>query len=67
MIGPTGVVKVMLATKPVDFRKGAEGLAGLVRDTMGADPFSESNPGSCVSAVPAAPFGGRPERGCWSL
>ncbi|KAB2957249.1 MAG: IS66 family insertion sequence element accessory protein TnpB [Rhizobiaceae bacterium] len=30
----------MVATKPVDFRKGAEGLAGLVRDTMGADPFS---------------------------
>ncbi|MER8492706.1 IS66 family insertion sequence element accessory protein TnpB, partial [Mesorhizobium australicum] len=40
MIGPTGVVKVMVATKPVDFRKGAEGLAALVRDTMGADPFS---------------------------
>ena len=30
----------MMATKPVDFRKGAEGLAALVRDTMGADPFS---------------------------
>lgn len=40
MIGPTGAVKVMVATKPVDFRKGAEGLAALVRDTMGADPFS---------------------------
>lgn len=40
MIGPTGVVKVMVATKPVDFRKGAEGLAALVRETMGADPFS---------------------------
>lgn len=42
MIGPTGAVKVMVATKPVDFRKGAEGLAALVRDTMGADPFSGS-------------------------
>jgi transposase len=31
---------VMVATKPVDFRKGAEGLAALVRETMGADPFS---------------------------
>ena len=41
MIGPTGAVRVMVATKPVDFRKGAEGLAALVRDTMGADPFSE--------------------------
>lgn len=40
MIGPTGAVKVMVATKPVDFRKGAEGLAALVRETIGADPFS---------------------------
>lgn len=30
----------MIATKPVDFRKGAEGLAALVREVMGADPFS---------------------------
>jgi transposase len=30
----------MVATKPVDFRKGAEGLAALVRETMGSDPFS---------------------------
>ena len=40
MIGPTGAVRVMMATQPVDFRKGADGLAALVRDTMGADPFS---------------------------
>jgi transposase len=40
MIGPTGAVRVMVATKPVDFRKGAEGLASLVRETMTADPFS---------------------------
>lgn len=40
MIGPTGAVRVMVATKPVDFRKGAEGLAALVRETMEADPFS---------------------------
>ena len=40
MIGPTGAVRVMVATKPVDFRKGADGLAGLVRETMQADPFS---------------------------
>lgn len=37
---PSGTVRVMVATKPVDFRKGAEGLAALVRETMGADPFS---------------------------
>ena len=40
MIGPTGAVRVMVATKAVDFRKGAEGLAILVRETMTADPFS---------------------------
>lgn len=33
-------MKVLVATKPVDFRKGAEGLAALVREEMGADPFS---------------------------
>ena len=31
MIGPTGAVRVMVATKPVDFRKGAEGLAATHR------------------------------------
>jgi transposase len=30
----------MVATKPVDFRKGAEGLAALVREAMTADPYS---------------------------
>jgi len=30
----------MLATRPVDFRKGADGLSALVQETMGADPFS---------------------------
>ena len=39
MIGPTGAIRVTVATKPRDFRKGAEGLAALVRETMGADPF----------------------------
>ena len=40
MIGPTGAVRVMMATRPVDFRKGVDGLAALVRETIGADPFS---------------------------
>uniref|UniRef100_UPI000B23035E IS66 family insertion sequence element accessory protein TnpB n=1 Tax=Bradyrhizobium viridifuturi TaxID=1654716 RepID=UPI000B23035E len=40
MIGPSGAVRVMVATKPVDFRKGMEGLATLVRESMDADPFS---------------------------
>jgi transposase len=33
-------VRVMVATKPVDFRKGADGLAALVRESLAADPFS---------------------------
>ena len=40
MIDPTGAVRVMVATKPVDFRKGGEGLVALVREEMRADPFS---------------------------
>lgn len=40
MIGLNGPLRVMVATKPVDFRKGAEGLATLVREALGADPFS---------------------------
>ncbi len=39
MIGPSGAVRVMLATRPVDFRKGMDGLAMLVREELGADPF----------------------------
>ena len=35
---PAGA-KVYVATRPVDFRKGPDGLAALVRDS-GADPFS---------------------------
>ena len=31
---------MMVATRPVDFRKGAEGLAALVREQMHIDPFS---------------------------
>ncbi|WP_442196345.1 IS66 family insertion sequence element accessory protein TnpB [Rhizobium leguminosarum] len=34
VIGASGAVKVMIATKPVDFRKGAEGLAALVKTEM---------------------------------
>lgn len=35
---PAGA-RVLVATNPVDFRKGPEGLTALVRDA-GADPFS---------------------------
>ena len=40
MIGPHGAVRVMVAIRPVDFRKGVEGLAALVRETMKTNPFS---------------------------
>ena len=40
MIAASASVKVMVATKPVDFRKGADGLAALVREQLRHDPFS---------------------------
>jgi transposase len=40
VIIPSGGVRVLVATKPVDFRKGSEGLAALVREAMGGDPFN---------------------------
>jgi transposase len=36
---PAGL-RVLIATKPVDFRRGADGLTALVRETLGEDPFS---------------------------
>lgn len=40
MIIPPGPVRVMMAAKPVDFRKGIDGLAALVKEELKADPFS---------------------------
>ena len=39
MIAASAGVKVMVATKPVDFRNGADGLAALVREQLRHDPF----------------------------
>ena len=36
---PAGV-RVLVATKPVDFRRGADSLAALVREQLRHDPFS---------------------------
>lgn len=36
---PAGT-RVLLATRPVDFRKGAHGLAALASQVLGEDPFS---------------------------
>ena len=39
MIVPSSGVKVLIAMKPVDFRKGMDGLAAVVHETLGANPF----------------------------
>jgi transposase len=39
--------RVLVATKPVDFRKQADGLAAIVQAALGADPF--------CGALPLAP------------
>jgi transposase len=40
MLIPPGPVRVLVATKPVDFRKGMNGLAALVQEQLKANPFS---------------------------
>jgi transposase len=32
-------LRVMVATKPIDFRKGIDGLVALVTEVLAADPF----------------------------
>ena len=39
MVVPAGV-RVLIAARPVDFRKGMDGLAALAREKLGQDPFS---------------------------
>ena len=40
MIVPRGGVRVLVASRPVDFRKGMDGLAALAKETLAQDPFS---------------------------
>jgi len=40
MIAVPAGMRVLVATSPVDFRRGADGLVALVRETLGHDPFS---------------------------
>jgi transposase len=40
MIAVPAGVRVFVATKPIDFRKGGDGLLAVVRETLGQDPFS---------------------------
>ena len=39
MLGQGGPVKVYVAARPVDFRKGIDGLALAVQEMLGLDPF----------------------------
>ena len=40
MIALPAGARILLASKPVDFRKGAHSLAALAAEVLGADPFS---------------------------
>jgi transposase len=40
MIAAPAGVKVLVATKPVDFRRGADSLAAVVCEQLQCDPFS---------------------------
>jgi transposase len=40
MIMPGAEIKVLVATKPVDFRKQMDGLAALVQEALRDDPWS---------------------------
>jgi transposase len=40
MIVPAAHLKIYVATRPVDFRKGHDGLAAAVQEMIGEDPFS---------------------------
>ena len=40
MLIPPGPIRVLVATTPVDFRKGMNGLAALVKEQLKTDPFS---------------------------
>ena len=74
MLMPSQGMRILVATKPVDFRKGAEGLAALVREEMRADPFGGAifvfRAKRAVSGVPrprraAMPSGSLPWRAAW--
>lgn len=40
MIAPVGSFRIFLATGPIDFRKGMDGLAAHVSNSFDLDPFS---------------------------
>ncbi len=40
MIFPSNRIRILVATRPVDFRKGHDGLAALVQSALRKDPFT---------------------------
>jgi len=40
MMMPSHKVRILVATQPVDFRKGHDGLAALVQSMLQEDPFT---------------------------
>ncbi|GAA0295041.1 IS66 family insertion sequence element accessory protein TnpB [Rhodovulum strictum] len=40
MMMPSHKVRILVATRPVDFRKGHDGLAALVQSVLKEDPFT---------------------------
>jgi len=40
MINVPAGARILLATQPIDFRKGAHGLAALAQEVLGENPFS---------------------------
>lgn len=40
MIFPSNRARILVATQPVDFRKGYDGLAALVQSVLRKDPFT---------------------------
>lgn len=40
MINLPAGARILVATRPVDFRKGAHGLAAVASEVLGEDPFS---------------------------
>lgn len=46
MIFPSNRVRIFVATDPVDFRKGHNGLAALVQNHLHKDPFTGTGTGT---------------------
>jgi transposase len=40
MIQVTAQMRILVAIEPVDFRKGIDGLVGICKNKIAADPFS---------------------------